>query len=120
MGDIKISIEGDYTVDATQLAAILALHEKDAPEAFDDIQPNDEPFEGFEGAEDGGDDNQGYAIVSGTKVPRAKFAFAPPGSKPSEWKLPVDKRSRASNALARWNQTKGIPDSAKHGVLAKI
>jgi hypothetical protein len=64
-------------------------------------------------------DDQDYATVSGTRVARADFAYAPPGSKPSEWKLPIHDASHTRNALARYNQT-DLPADAKPGVWKKI
>jgi hypothetical protein len=62
---------------------------------------------------------QKTAKVHGKSVPKSKFAFAP-GDDPSKWKLPVDTPGRAKNALARVNQTKGIPAEKKAGVINKI
>jgi hypothetical protein len=63
--------------------------------------------------------SQDYATVSGQKVSREHFLYAPPGSKPSEWKLPVHDKSHAQNALARFNQT-GLPAGVKSGIRAKL
>ena len=62
---------------------------------------------------------QNYATVGGVKVDRSDFAYAPEGSKPSEWKLPIHDESYVRNALARYNQA-DIPSSAKAAVKAKI
>ena len=45
--------------------------------------------------------DQDYATVGGTKVQRSDFAYAPPGSGPSEWKLPIHDANHVRNALAR-------------------
>ncbi len=63
--------------------------------------------------------DQDYATVSGLKVKREDFAYAPPGSSPSEWKLPIHDASHVRNALARYNQT-DVPASEKEGVWRKI
>jgi phage I-like protein len=63
--------------------------------------------------------DQDYATVSGTKVHRSDFAYAPAGSEPSEWKLPIHDASHVRNALARFNQTE-LPAGAKAAALAKI
>src|SRR6516164_1853570 len=65
------------------------------------------------------DEEQNYATVSGTKVHRSDFAYAPAGSGPSEWKLPIHDANHVRNALARWNQT-DLPADAKEGVWRKI
>ena len=57
--------------------------------------------------------------VGGDHVSKGDFAYAP-SDDPSTWKLPVHDASHARNALARLNQTKGIPSGAKAGVLQKI
>ncbi len=62
---------------------------------------------------------QDSATVSGVKVHRGDFAYAPPGSEPSEWKLPIHDASHVRNALARFNQTE-LPEAAKAAVHAKI
>jgi hypothetical protein len=58
--------------------------------------------------------------VGGTDVPRSKFAYVGDPSDPSTWHLPVDTPGRARNALARINQTHGIPASEKPKVLDRI
>ena len=65
------------------------------------------------------DEEQNYATVSGTKVHRSDFAYAPAGSGPSEWKLPIHDANHVRNALARWNQS-DLPADAKEGVWRKI
>lgn len=62
---------------------------------------------------------KGTASVGGTQVHRSKFAYAPPGSKPSEWKLPIHDANHVHYALARFNQAQ-LPAGAKSGVLTKI
>ncbi|MGH9358549.1 MAG: phage protease [Terriglobia bacterium] len=62
---------------------------------------------------------QDYATVNGTKVHRSDFAYAPAGSEPSEWKLPIHDANHVRNALARFNQTE-LPEGAKAAALAKI
>jgi len=63
--------------------------------------------------------DQDYATVSGTKVHRSDFAYAPEGSGPSEWKLPIHDETHVRNALARFNQT-DLPAAAKAAAKAKI
>lgn len=63
--------------------------------------------------------DQNYATVSGEKVDRSDFAYAPEGSGPSEWKLPVHDESHVRNALARFNQT-DLPAAAKAEAKRKI
>ena len=65
------------------------------------------------------DEEQNYATVSGTKVQRSDFAYAPAGSGASEWKLPIHDANHVRNALARWSQT-DLPADAKDGVWRKI
>jgi hypothetical protein len=64
-------------------------------------------------------DDKDYATVGGKRVHRSDFAYAPPGSGPSEWKLPIDTESRTRNALARYNQA-DLPSGAKQAVKRKI
>ncbi|MGH9355094.1 MAG: phage protease, partial [Terriglobia bacterium] len=63
--------------------------------------------------------DQDYATVSGTKAHKSDFAYAPEGSEPSEWKLPIHDASHVRNALARFNQTE-LPADAKAAAHAKI
>lgn len=57
---------------------------------------------------------------SGTPVPMAKHAYVGDPKDPSTWHLPLDSPGRIRNAASRVNQTKGIPVSARPGVLGKI
>lgn len=57
---------------------------------------------------------------SGTPVPMSQHAYVGDPKDPSTWKLPLDEPGRIKNALSRVNQTHGIPQSAKSGVLQKI
>ena len=63
--------------------------------------------------------DQDYATVSGTKVHRSDFAYAPAGSGPSEWRLPIHDAAHVRNALARFGQT-DLPAGAKAAVVANI
>jgi len=63
--------------------------------------------------------DQDYATVGGEKVHKSDFAYAPAGSEPSEWKLPIHDASHVRNALARFNQTE-LPEAAKAEARAKI
>jgi phage I-like protein len=63
--------------------------------------------------------DQDYATVNGARVDREDFAYAPVGSEPSEWKLPIHDESHVRNALARFNQT-CIPAKARAAVRRKI
>ncbi|MDE2099971.1 MAG: hypothetical protein KGL39_22145 [Patescibacteria group bacterium] len=56
----------------------------------------------------------------GEEVPMSKHAYVGDPKDPSTWHLPLDKPGRIRDALARVNQTKGIPQSAKPRVLHKI
>jgi phage I-like protein len=62
---------------------------------------------------------QDYATVSGEQVHRSDFAYAPAGSEPHEWKLPIHDASHVRNALARFNQTQ-LPAAAKKAAWEKI
>ena len=62
---------------------------------------------------------QDYATVGETRVHRSDFAYAPEGTNPSEWKLPVHDAAHVRNALARYRQT-DLPAGAKSAVIAKI
>lgn len=50
---------------------------------------------------------------------KSKYAYAP-GNDKSKWKLKIQDANYVRNALARINQTKGIPQSAKPGLLRKL
>ncbi len=58
-------------------------------------------------------------VGSGQEVSRGKFLYTP-SSDPSSWKLPVPDASHVRNALARINQTQGIPSDAKPAILSKL
>ena len=65
--------------------------------------------------------------VAGTSLPASSFAFVGDADNPSTWKLPIEfpgdekkTKSHIRNALARFNQTKGIPADKKDEVKAKI
>lgn len=99
----------------TQRQAILAAlrDELKLSEGKQDAPPDPNAQDNVLAAE------QDYATVSGEKVKREDFAYAPAGSKPSEWKLPVHDKNHTQNALARFNQT-DLPADAKAGVKRKI
>lgn len=59
-------------------------------------------------------------VGTGEEVPHSKFAYVGDKNDSSTWHLPVPNASHARNALARVNQTKGIPSSAKASVIAKL
>lgn len=63
---------------------------------------------------------QDYATHGGKKFTREEHAYAPAGSTPSEWKYPIGDAAHVRAALARWGQEKGIPESEKPAVHAKI
>jgi phage I-like protein len=63
--------------------------------------------------------DQDYATVSGQKVHRSDFAYAPQGTEPHEWKLRIDDENHVRNALARFNQTE-LPPEAKAAARRKI
>jgi uncharacterized protein len=58
--------------------------------------------------------------VAGQALTSDKFAWVGDPGDPSTWKLPVHDEGHARNALARFNQTKGIPADKKDGVWKKI
>jgi len=64
--------------------------------------------------------------VAGEDLPASAFAYVGDKDDPSTWKLPIhfsseEKSKRhVRNALARFNQTKGIPEDEKESVHAKI
>src|ERR1035437_243905 len=64
--------------------------------------------------------------VAGEDLTSSAFAYVGDSQDPSTWKLPIHfsaaakSASHASNALARFNQTQGIPSGEKASVLAKI
>lgn len=132
MNDLTLSINVSGTMPAENVAALLSsAGVKVAPVQTDPAQsivgprmfaPGDTPVATpvvdaapLVPLSDDGD----YATVSGTKVHRSDFAYAPSGSKPSEWKLPVHDKDHAQNALARFNQT-DLPADAKSGVRSKV
>jgi hypothetical protein len=65
--------------------------------------------------------------VAGVDLPSSSFAFVGDSDKTETWKLPIsfpgdDEKTKTHirNALARFEQTKGIPDDKKAEVKAKI
>ncbi len=62
---------------------------------------------------------QDYATVGGDKVHKSDFGYAP-GDEPSKWKFPLHDASHVRDAMARFNQSKGIPADAKAALKRKI
>lgn len=58
--------------------------------------------------------------VGGKKLASDKFAFVGDPEKTETWKLPIHDADHVRNALARFNQTEGIPADQKAGVWRKI
>lgn len=58
--------------------------------------------------------------VGGKHLPSSAFAYVGDPEKTETWKLPIHDADHVRNALARFNQTQGIPASAKAKVHAKI
>jgi HK97 family phage prohead protease len=58
--------------------------------------------------------------VGGQELGPGSFAYVGDESDTSTWKLPIHDANHVRNALARFNQTKGIPDSERSKVLARI
>ncbi len=58
--------------------------------------------------------------VSGQELSASDFAYVGDAEDPETWKLPVHDAAHARNALARFNQTEGIPAGEKAKVHAKI
>ena len=58
--------------------------------------------------------------VGGKVLPASAFAFVGDPDKTETWKLPIHDKEHAQNALARFNQTQGIPAAKKASVYAKI
>ena len=58
--------------------------------------------------------------VAGKHLPSSAFAYVGSEDDTSTWKLPVQDKAHAQNALARENQTEGIPAGKKAAVHSKI
>ena len=58
--------------------------------------------------------------VAGKDLPSSSFAYVGDPEKTETWKFPIHDKAHARNALARFNQAKGIPASEKGKVRAKI
>jgi hypothetical protein len=58
--------------------------------------------------------------VAGKDLTASSFAYVGDPDKTETWKFPIHDASHARNALARFNQAKGIPASEKGKVRAKI
>ena len=65
--------------------------------------------------------------VAGDDLPASSFAYVGDADKTGTWKLPIEfpgddekTKTHIRNALARFNQTKGIPADKKDEVKAKI
>lgn len=69
-----------------------------------------------------GEDRDGAKTkkVAGKDLSSGSFAYVGDATDPSTWKLPIHDEAHAKNALARFNQTKGIPADQKEGVWKKI
>lgn len=68
-----------------------------------------------------GEDRDGKTkTVSGKALHAGDFAFVGDPNDPSTWKLPVHDEGHAKNALARFNQTQGIPADKKDAVWKRI
>ncbi len=63
--------------------------------------------------------DQDYGTVKGEKVRKSDFGYAP-GDEPSEWKFPLQDAGHVRDAMARFNQSKGIPAAAKAELKRKI
>ena len=66
------------------------------------------------------EDTSGTKSHGGDRVPMSQHAFVGDPNDKSTWKLPLDTPGRAKNALARVNQTDGIPTNKKAAVLHKV
>lgn len=58
--------------------------------------------------------------VDGKNLPASSFAFVGDKDKTETWKLPIHDADHTRNALARLDQTDGIPADKKAGVIRKI
>ena len=58
--------------------------------------------------------------VAGKNLTKSAFAYVGDPNRTETWKLPIHDAAHVRNALARFDQTKGIPESAKAGVYRKI
>lgn len=63
---------------------------------------------------------QDYKTVGGKKLKAGDFAYVGDKGDISTWKLPIDEPGRIRAAMARFNQTDGIPASEKKAVAKKI
>ena len=64
--------------------------------------------------------NKKTKSVAGKDLPSSAFAFVGDPDKTDTWKLPVHDAAHAQNAMARFNQTEGIPADQKHVVAQHI
>jgi hypothetical protein len=58
--------------------------------------------------------------VGGKSLPASAFAYVGDPERTETWKLPIHDAAHVRNALARFNQTQGIPASDKAKVYGKI
>jgi hypothetical protein len=58
--------------------------------------------------------------VAGKELTAKDFAFVGDPTKPDTWSLPTPDAAHAQNAMARFNQTEGIPPEKKHVVAQHI
>lgn len=58
--------------------------------------------------------------VGGKDLGEESFAYVGDSEDTSTWKLPIHDAAHVRNALARFNQTKGIPEGEKSKVYARI
>jgi HK97 family phage prohead protease len=59
-------------------------------------------------------------LVDGKHLPSSQFAYVGDATKTETWKLPIQDAAHVRNALARFNQTQGIPAGEKKAVYNKI
>src|SRR5579859_539389 len=58
--------------------------------------------------------------VGGKNLTKDKFAYVGDPERTETWKLPIHDAAHVRNALARFNQTQGIPSGKRAGVYRKI
>lgn len=66
------------------------------------------------------DDKARTKRVGGKDLTAGNFAYVGDPDRTETWKLPIHDAAHVRNALARFNQTKGIPANKKAGVHRKI
>lgn len=92
----------------------------DPSDIWSDESESDDERAAFLKAETRADGKVRTKKVGGKNLTRKQFAFVGDPERTETWKLPIHDADHVRNALARFNQTEGIPAEKKASVYKKI